>query len=112
MNGVLRRTAMGVALSLLSLPALALPASAQSGPTSISGVLDICGPVISTEYGGNTAPFGQCVLAVSAFLASAGAPSAAANSQIADLVLALASLYRTDPQCTINTTELPLAIET
>lgn len=98
------------ALSLVA--ALWSPAVlAQSAPSDIPGVLTICAPVISEEYNGDKDRWGECIAAVDGFLKGLGAPSEAANSTIADLVVALTELYQNDKRCKIEDTELPQAIE-
>lgn len=84
---------------------------AQSAPTDIPGVLEVCAPVISEEYDGDRTRWGQCVAAVDGFLKAVGAPSDETNAIIADLVVALTELYEDEEQCLIEETELPQAIE-
>lgn len=84
---------------------------AQSAPSDIPGVLAICAPVISEEYNGDKDRWGECVAAVDGFLEVIGAPSDAANSIIADLVVALTELYQNERKCIVEGTELPQAIE-
>jgi hypothetical protein len=86
-------------------------AVAQSTPTDIDGVMAVCTPVIDEEYSGNHNRWGDCIAAVGAFLEYVGAPSDATNEVIADLVIALAELYRPDVVCIPAITELPQAIE-
>jgi hypothetical protein len=85
---------------------------AQSAPSDIPGVMAICAPVVGEEYEGDRDRWGQCIAAVDGFLKGIGAPSAASNETIAELVAALVELYQDEKQCLIEETELPIAIET
>lgn len=87
-------------------------AVAQGTPQSIPAVLNICAPVVNEQYEGDQSRYGTCIAAVTAFTSFIQAPSAQTAEVIADLVVALADLYRFDEACRIARTELPMAIET
>jgi hypothetical protein len=66
--------------------------------------------VINREYNGDDTRRNECVNGVTAFLTGLGAPSAAVDPTISELVIALTELYQEDDGCTIANTELPEAI--
>lgn len=85
------------------------PVSAQS--SSIDSVMEVCAPVIDMEYQGDVSRYGQCVDAVKSFVAVVGAPSDGTNQQVADLAVALATLYQDLDKCLTPETELPEALD-
>ena len=98
------------AAALLICATVISPVAAQTVPTDAT--VQTCSEVIDLQYKNDRSRDGQCVGAVETWLDAVGAPSAAADPQIADLVAKLAELYQDDPDCKIADTELPLAIAT
>jgi hypothetical protein len=99
-------------LVLVPVLALAAPSFAQAAPASIQDVVTICAPVIEEEYKGIKDHFGTCVQATADFLATvSGSQTTGAkpSTAVADTVVALARLYRSE-LCPRNPTELPDAI--
>jgi hypothetical protein len=103
------RTAAILSAALAGSMFLVVPASAQSG--SIDAVMQVCAPVIDQEYQGDVSRYGQCVQAVKSFVAVVGAPSDGTNQQVADLAVALTTLYQDLDKCLTPETELPEALD-
>lgn len=106
----------GLVVALVSASALLGPWAAvqASTPATIQDVIDVCSPVISEEYAGDTDRWGHCVLATQDFINFVpGTPLGANPDKVsADLVYELAKLYQDDPEiCGKYDTELPQAIE-
>lgn len=87
-------------------------AKAQSSFVDVPSVMQVCTPVIDEQYDGNKRRWGTCIGAVDEFLRSVGAPSDQTDAVIADLVAQLVELYRPQPSCVEDETELPIAINT
>ena len=100
-----------VAFSLAAV--MTVPAGvAHAAPGDVPGVMAVCDPVITEEYAGNTDRWGQCIEAVKLYLDAVGAPSAATDETISELVVALTELYEQGREnCRLYETELPQAIE-
>lgn len=98
-----------MALSMLSVS----PVHAQSA--TYASTMSTCTAVIAEQYASTDNPrprWLECVGAVEKYLTAIGAPSAAADPAIGELVAALVELYEDDADCKIKDTELPLAIAT
>ena len=85
-----------------------------STPDTIQSVIEVCSPVISEEYSGDTDRWGHCVEATQDFVNFMGGSGGASDPDkvSADLAYELALLYQDDPEaCVKYETELPKAIE-
>jgi hypothetical protein len=90
-----------------------VPACRLSGPTApapaaLADVVGACDPVIGEQYAGDKQRWGVCGGNVAAYIATLGQPPS--PDALAELVTALAELYRPGDLCLDNPTELPQAI--
>jgi hypothetical protein len=106
----MKRLLTAAAALTIFFPTAISTAVAQS--TTIPAVMGICTVVIEEQYNDKHDRDGQCIGAVEEFLLTVGAPSAAADPLIVELITELVELYRDDPECRIAWTELPQAIAT